>query len=277
MKRKLLSILLIGAFAIGLTGCGNANKELNSSNSQNKKNDEKVTEKNEVKADTITCRELGDSDKYDKKEEVYIYKNGKLYQWILQKITKNGATKSELEKLCGKANENNHGRINIIEENSCYYLFDFEKMTDEELSYFPSIEKIRARTIEENYEYLINGINMACVYGKEEVKLTNPKSINGKYKGINTDKDELGNKNNEELTVEFNDGKYSYSLNNQTYTGTYTYNGKKLILNSDNSESITFGVRWWTKGEFIVYENLNGNDLFITDNIGAAILKLNKN
>ena len=32
MKRKLLSILLIGAFAIGFTGCGNANKELNSSN-----------------------------------------------------------------------------------------------------------------------------------------------------------------------------------------------------------------------------------------------------
>ena len=49
-----------------------------------------------------------------------------------------------------------------------------------------------------NNEFLINGINMACVYGKEEVKLTNPKSINGKYKGINTDKDELGNKNNEE-------------------------------------------------------------------------------
>ena len=276
MKKKVLSILLIGVLIVCLTGCGSDSKELNN-NTQNQKNDEKIDEKNESKEDTITCRLLGDSNSYDKKEEVYIYKNGKLYQWILQKITKNGATKSELEKLCGKANENNHGRINIVEENSCYYLFDFEKMTEEELSYFSNIKKIMTRSIEENYDYLTNGINMACVYGKEEVKIIYPKSINGKYKGINTDKDESGNRINEELTVEFNDGKYSYNLNNQTYTGTYTYNGKKLILNSENSEAITFGVRWWTKGEFIVYENINGYDLFITDNIGATILKLNKN
>ena len=29
MKKKLLSILLIGVMAIGLTGCGNSSKEVN--------------------------------------------------------------------------------------------------------------------------------------------------------------------------------------------------------------------------------------------------------
>ena len=107
MKKKILGILLIGVLVIGLTGCGSANKELNSSNSQNQKNGEKVTGKKEVKADTITCRVLINSDKYDKQESIYIYKEGKLYQWKNQKITiklhylnmKNGAKLSKTPKV----------------------------------------------------------------------------------------------------------------------------------------------------------------------------------
>lgn len=278
MKRKLLSILLIGALAIGLTGCGSANKELNSSNSQNQKNGEKVTGKKEVKADTITCRVLINSDKYDKQESIYIYKEGKLYQWKNQKITINGASKSELEEQCGKENESYHGRINIIEENSCYNLFDFEKMTDEEMSYFPSLKELGARTIDEEYEKLKNDFYLTCKLGKEEVKLISPKSIEGNYKGVNYTLDNNNKVLYSDVAIEFEDGNYSYTTKDgNKFTGTYTYDGSKLILKSNNEDQKMFGNSWYTGDEFYVYSDLDEYGILFVDSRGAKTLKLNKN
>lgn len=278
MKKKLLSIIFMGVLIVGLTGCGSANKELNSSNSQNKKNDEKVTEKNEVKADTITCRELGYSDKYDKKENIFVYKEGKLYQWKTQKITINGASKSELEKYCGKANESNHGRVNIIEENSCYHLFDFEKMTDEEFNYFPNLKELGDRTIDEEFEKLKDDIYLTCKLGKEEIKLISPKSVDGNYKGVNNYLDNNYNLLHDDITIEFKNGNYSYTLiNGNNFTGTYTYDGNKLILKSNDEDQKMFGASWYTGDEFYVYNDLDEYDILIVDSRGAKVLKLNKN
>ena len=278
MKRKLLSILLIGALAIGLTGCGSANKELNSSNSQNQKNGEKVTGKKEVKADTITCRVLINSEKYDKQESIYIYKEGKLYQWKNQKITINGASKSELEEQCGKENESYHGRINIIEENSCYNLFDFEKMTDEEMSYFPSLKELGARTIDEEYEKLKNDFYLTCKLGKEEVKLISPKSIEGNYKGVNYTLDNNNKVLYSDVAIEFEDGNYSYTTKDgNKFTGTYTYDGSKLILKSNDEDQKMFGNSWYTGDEFYVYSDLDEYGILFVDSRGAKTLKLNKN
>ena len=278
MKKKILGILLIGALAIGLTGCGSANKELNSSNSQNQKNGEKVTGKKEVKADTITCRVLINSDKYDKQESIYIYKEGKLYQWKNQKITINGASKSELEEQCGKENESYHGRINIIEENSCYNLFDFEKMTDEEMSYFPSLKELGARTIDEEYEKLKNDFYLTCKLGKEEVKLISPKSIEGNYKGVNYTLDNNNKVLYSDVAIEFEDGNYSYTTKDgNKFTGTYTYDGSKLILKSNDEDQKMFGNSWYTGDEFYVYSDLDEYGILFVDSRGAKTLKLNKN
>ena len=278
MKKKILGILLIGVLVIGLTGCGSANKELNSSNSQNQKNGEKVTGKKEVKADTITCRVLINSDKYDKQESIYIYKEGKLYQWKNQKITINGASKSELEEQCGKENESYHGRINIIEENSCYNLFDFEKMTDEEMSYFPSLKELGARTIDEEYEKLKNDFYLTCKLGKEEVKLISPKSIEGNYKGVNYTLDNNNKVLYSDVAIEFEDGNYSYTTKDgNKFTGTYTYDGSKLILKSNNEDQKMFGNSWYTGDEFYVYSDLDEYGILFVDSRGAKTLKLNKN
>ena len=274
MKRKLLSVLLIGILVIGLTGCGSTNKELNSSNPQNKKN----AEKNEEKADTITCSELGYSDRYDKKESIFIYKEGKLYQWKTQKITINGASQSELEKYCGKANESHHGRINIIEGNSCYKLFDFENMTDEEFNYFPNLKELGARTIDEEFEKLQDDIYLTCKLGKEEIKLISPELVDGNYKGVNNSLDKNNNLLHEDITIEFKNGNYSYTLKNgNNFTGTYTYDGNKLILKSNDEDQKMFGVSWYTGDEFYVYNNLDKYDILITSSVGAKVLKLNKN
>lgn len=278
MKKKILGILLIGVLVIGLTGCGSANKELNSSNSQNQKNGEKVTGKKEVKADTITCRVLINSDKYDKQESIYIYKEGKLYQWKNQKITINGASKSELEEQCGKENESYHGRINIIEENSCYNLFDFEKMTDEEMSYFPSLKELGARTIDEEYEKLKNDFYLTCKLGKEEVKLISPKSIEGNYKGVNYTLDNNNKVLYSDVAIEFEDGNYSYTTKDgNKFTGTYTYDGSKLILKSNDEDQKMFGNSWYTGDEFYVYSDLDEYGILFVDSRGAKTLKLNKN
>ena len=261
-----------------LTGCGSANKELNSSNSQNQKNGEKVTGKKEVKADTITCRVLINSDKYDKQESIYIYKEGKLYQWKNQKITINGASKSELEEQCGKENESYHGRINIIEENSCYNLFDFEKMTDEEMSYFPSLKELGARTIDEEYEKLKNDFYLTCKLGKEEVKLISPKSIEGNYKGVNYTLDNNNKVLYSDVAIEFEDGNYSYTTKDgNKFTGTYTYDGSKLILKSNDEDQKMFGNSWYTGDEFYVYSDLDEYGILFVDSRGAKTLKLNKN
>lgn len=278
MKKKLLSIIFMGVLIVGLTGCGSANKELNSSNSQNQKNGEKVTGKKEVKADTITCRVLINSDKYDKQESIYIYKEGKLYQWKNQKITINGASKSELEEQCGKENESYHGRINIIEENSCYNLFDFEKMTDEEMSYFPSLKELGARTIDEEYEKLKNDFYLTCKLGKEEVKLISPKSIEGNYKGVNYTLDNNNKVLYSDVAIEFEDGNYSYTTKDgNKFTGTYTYDGSKLILKSNDEDQKMFGNSWYTGDEFYVYSDLDEYGILFVDSRGAKTLKLNKN
>lgn len=277
MKKKILNILLIGIIVIGLTGCGNNEKKAsiqNTSDEGNTKMEEKSIEDN-----VITCIHLRYSDEYDSYGEVYIYKNKKLYQWQTSKTIIKGASKEELEKHCGTENESSYGRVNIIEGDSCYKLFDFEKMTSSDLAHYPLTKELRERTIEEEFEKLKDDRYSACELGNNEIIKVNPKKIEGNYQATNAERDNSGKQvqiAHNKFDIKFENGKFYYELNGNNYSGTYTYDGKKLVLSSENEDAISFNDMWYSEGEFIVYEKIGEDDLIFIEPKGEIILRLKK-
>ena len=151
-------------------------------------------------------------------------------------------------------------------------------MTDEEMSYFPSLKELGARTIDEEYEKLKNDFYLTCKLGKEEVKLISPKSIEGNYKGVNYTLDNNNKVLYSDVAIEFEDGNYSYTTKDgNKFTGTYTYDGSKLILKSNDEDQKMFGNSWYTGDEFYVYSDLDEYGILFVDSRGAKTLKLNKN
>ena len=286
MKRKVLSILLMGVLVVGLTGCGSSSK--NESNSTNTtSNDNDLTDKN-----VVTCIGVQKSENGMITGRKAIFEDNKIIKIVDFANAKN---QNDAEKHCNLFNkiDSKYTTVSIeIKENICNVTYDISKMSDgnlEELSFRNRNNQRLYNDMSYNdyYDYASSDSFHFCFKGDEE-QMKYASKFSGNYEGF-IYASNGGTYDWHKVTMSFNDGNYvcSYSINNNNYkiVGSYTYNSNdgKLELNMDekNSEGNT-NLASSCYGTKRVYENIEGYNLEIVNTVSDNTdyqkgLKLNKN
>ena len=291
MKKKILSILLVGILIIGLTGCGNNNS---TSNEDNKKASKETTQN--TNNTVITCVQLQPNPSFNElsKGTRTIFENGKVSNVIY--ISKNKDNKSA-EDYCNtegkRLTETFENASYEIEDNNCNIIFNVAKMSDSELEKTTFGKNRDTNTLitkmsyDDYYDYLSSNQYAFCNKG-DNVEKQYPNSIVGEYSGV-IYSSSGSTYDWQTVTMKFEDRKYtcSYSIkeNNYEVVGDYEYNQNSGIIELKMDEEKSKGNLSLVSpcyGKKRVYKNIEGYDLEIVeistlDEDYQKQLKLNKN
>lgn len=269
MKRKLLNVLLIGIFVLGLTGCGNNNS---TSNEDNKKASKETTQNlNSI----VTCTGVQNNVDGNIEGRKALFENNKMIKLI---DFSNAKDSKDAEKYCNlfKKIESKYANVSIdLKDSNCNVIYDISNMSDNDLEELAlrnrnNDELYNTISYNDYYNYVSSSPSQFCFKG-ENVEKKFPKTINGEYQGlIHTSNG--GTYDWSKVAIKFEDTKYtcSYSIDNNNYeiNGNYTYdssNGKlELTMDKENSKgnlslaSSCYGIKR-------AYENIEGYDLELVD------------
>jgi len=285
MKRKVLSILLVGILIVGLTGCGSSSKkESNSTNTTSNDNDSTIK-------NVVTCIGVQKSENGMITGRKAIFEDNKIIKIVDFANAKN---QNDAEKHCNLFNkiDSKYTTVSIeIKENNCNVTYDISKMSDgnlEDLSFRNRNNQRLYNDMSYNdyYDYASSDSFHFCFKGDEE-QMKYASKFSGNYEGF-IYASNGGTYDWHKVTMSFNDGNYvcSYSINNNNYkiVGSYTYDldDGKLELNMDekNSEGNT-NLASSCYGTKRVYENIEGYNIEIVNTVSDNTdyqkgLKLNK-
>ena len=169
MKKKILSILLVGILVLGLTGCGN-NKELSNKDNKNNSNSKTIEkEKNKVITCTLTNKNADESIRGRKS----IFEEDKLIKIIDFSNDKNNKLAEEYCDLFKKI-ESKYENVHIkVENNNCTITYEINEMTDsdlEELAFRDRHDKTLFNKMSYNdyYNYVSSNPSESCIESNDD-------------------------------------------------------------------------------------------------------------
>lgn len=268
MKKKLLSVLLVGVLIVGFTGCGNSKtKKASDVSNNNKKSINNV----------VNCIGLQKSENGEITGRKAIFENDKIVKIIDYSNANNNKDAGEYCKLFNKI-ESKYNSVSIkLEDNNCSVTYDIASMSDSDL------EGLALRNRKNNqlynkinyndyFEYVSSNGTQIC-FKDDIIEKKYASNIDGEYNGLIYGS--IGETYDwYKARVKFENGKYicSYSINNNNYevVGNYSYDLSTGILKltmDENNSKVNSKFTNSCDGIKRVYEKIEGYDLEIVDYI----------